>query len=176
MSLSTRRYQVASITQNKHVYKDLVEYFRSKVSLNLRSQVNVQNASNNISNCLLFNGKSTRFYKTETLPTFNVQHPINSTSTNRQFRFNNYLQSQHYLLPSLQICYVKNRVNRVYILVVLHTKKELLAVSTYLQSRHHLLLPCRFATSKITSTARPKRQRAPSPPLYSLQELRPASI
>ena len=50
--LSTRRYQVASITQNNHVYKDLVEYFRSEVSLNLRSQVDVQNTSNNISNCL----------------------------------------------------------------------------------------------------------------------------
>src|SRR6266700_1314597 len=31
--------------QNNHVYEDLVEYFRSEVSLNLRSQVNVQNAS-----------------------------------------------------------------------------------------------------------------------------------
>jgi hypothetical protein len=46
VSLSTRRYQVASITQNNHVYEDLVEYFRSEVSLNLRSQVNVQNANN----------------------------------------------------------------------------------------------------------------------------------
>ena len=55
VSLSTRRYQVASITQNNHVYKDLVKYFRSEVSLNLRSQVNIQNALNNISNCLPLN-------------------------------------------------------------------------------------------------------------------------
>ena len=44
MSLSTGRYQVASITQNNHVYEDLVEYFRSEVLLNLGSQVNVRNA------------------------------------------------------------------------------------------------------------------------------------
>src|SRR6266700_1848493 len=80
---------------------------------------------NYILNCLPFDSKPTRFYKTETLPTFNVQHPVNSTSTNRQFRFDNYLQSRHHLLPSLQICHVENRVNRVYILVVLRTKKEL---------------------------------------------------
>jgi len=35
--LSTRRYQVASITQNNHVYEDLVKYFRLEVSLNLGS-------------------------------------------------------------------------------------------------------------------------------------------
>ena len=35
------------------------------------------------------------------------------------------------------------------------------AVPTYLQPRHRLL-PCRSATSKITSTARPKRQHIPS--------------
>src|SRR6266581_1641378 len=69
MSLSTRRYQVASITQNNHVYEDLVKYFRSKISLNLRSQVNVQNASNNISNCLPPDSKPTRFYKTKN-PTY----------------------------------------------------------------------------------------------------------
>src|SRR6266700_696411 len=45
VSLSTRRYQVASITQNNHIYEDLVEYFRSKVLLNLWSQVNIQNTS-----------------------------------------------------------------------------------------------------------------------------------
>jgi len=80
VSLSTGRYQVASITQNNHVYEDLVEYFRSEVSLNLGSQVNVQNA----------------------LPsTYNPN----------------------------TICY----------------------------------LPCRSATSEITSTARLQRQRAPHP-------------
>jgi len=52
VSLSTKRYQVASITQNNHIYKDLVEYFRSEVSLNLKSQVNIQNASNNYLNTL----------------------------------------------------------------------------------------------------------------------------
>ena len=37
VSLSTRRYQIAFITQNNHVYKNLVKYFRLKVLLNLRS-------------------------------------------------------------------------------------------------------------------------------------------
>ena len=69
MLLSTRRYQVASITQNNYVYKDLVEYFRLEVLLNLRSQVDVQNALNNILNCLPFNSKPTRSYKTEN-PTY----------------------------------------------------------------------------------------------------------
>ena len=65
-----------SIIQNNRVYKDLVKYFRSKVSLNLQSQVNVQNASNdiqntsnNISNCLPLDSKPTRFYKTKN-PTY----------------------------------------------------------------------------------------------------------
>ena len=39
--ISTRRYQVASITQNNRVYEDLVKYFRLEVLLNLQSQVNV---------------------------------------------------------------------------------------------------------------------------------------
>jgi len=39
-----------SITQNNHVYKDLVKYFRLEVLLNPGSQVNVQNASNNYLN------------------------------------------------------------------------------------------------------------------------------
>jgi len=30
--------------QNNHIYKDLVKYFRLEVLLNLRSQVNIQNA------------------------------------------------------------------------------------------------------------------------------------
>src|SRR6266700_443314 len=34
-----------------------------------------------ILNCLPFDSKPTRFYKTEILPTFNIQHPINFTST-----------------------------------------------------------------------------------------------
>ena len=38
--------------QNNRVYEDLVEYFRLEVLLNLRSQVNVQNASNNYLNTL----------------------------------------------------------------------------------------------------------------------------
>ena len=88
MSLSTRRYQVASITQNNHVYEDLVEYFRSEVSLNLRSQVNIRNASNNISNCLPLDSKPTRFYKPKSyLPsTYNtpsilpLQNQQNSTA------------------------------------------------------------------------------------------------
>ena len=41
-----------SIMQNNRVYKDLVKYFRLEVSLNLRSQVNIQNALNNYLNCL----------------------------------------------------------------------------------------------------------------------------
>jgi len=55
--------------QNNYVYEDLVEYFRSEVSLNLRSQVNVRNALNNILNCLPLNSKPTRSYKTEN-PTY----------------------------------------------------------------------------------------------------------
>ena len=50
-------------TQNNHVYKDSVKYFRSEVLLNLGSQVNIRNALNNISNCLPLNSKPTRFYK-----------------------------------------------------------------------------------------------------------------
>jgi hypothetical protein len=38
-----------------------------------------KNALNNILNYLPFNGKSMRFYKTEILPTFDVQHPVDFT-------------------------------------------------------------------------------------------------
>ena len=34
---------------------------------------------NYISNCLPFDSKPIRFYKTKILPTFNIQHPVNST-------------------------------------------------------------------------------------------------
>jgi hypothetical protein len=52
-----------SIMQNNHIYEDLVEYFKSKVSLNLKSQVNVRNALNNILNYLPLDSKPMRFYK-----------------------------------------------------------------------------------------------------------------
>ena len=49
--------------QNNCVYEDLVKYFKSEVLLNLRSQVNIQNALNNILNCLPLDSKPIRFYK-----------------------------------------------------------------------------------------------------------------
>ena len=79
MLLSTRRYQVASITQNNHVYEDLVKYFRSEVLLNLGSQVNVRNASTTpqIAYLLIVNLRDPT--KPKILPTFDIQHPVNST-------------------------------------------------------------------------------------------------
>ena len=52
-----------SIMQNNHIYKDLVKYFRLKVLLNLKSQVNIQNVLNNILNYLPLDSKLMRFYK-----------------------------------------------------------------------------------------------------------------
>ena len=81
MLLSTRRYQVASITQNNHVYEDLVEYFRLEELLNLRSQVNVRNASttSRIAYLLIANLRDPT--KPKTLPTFDVRYPVDSTPT-----------------------------------------------------------------------------------------------
>jgi len=47
VSLNLRSQVNDRNASNNHAYKDLVEYFRSEVSLNLRSQVNNQNALNN---------------------------------------------------------------------------------------------------------------------------------
>ena len=53
-----------SMIQNNHIYKNLVEYFRLEVSLNLKSQVNVRNALNNYLNCLPIDWwHLTRIYK-----------------------------------------------------------------------------------------------------------------
>jgi len=81
VSLSTRRYQVASITQNNYVYEDLVEYFRLEVLLNLRSQVNIQNALTTSQIAYLLTANLQDPIKPKILPTFDVQYPINSIPT-----------------------------------------------------------------------------------------------
>jgi len=81
VSLSTRRYQVTSITQNNYVYKDLVKYFRLEVSLNLRSQVNIQNALTTSQIAYLLTANLQDPIKPKILPIFDVQYPINSTLT-----------------------------------------------------------------------------------------------
>jgi hypothetical protein len=70
----------------------------------------------NISNCLPFDGKFIRFYKTETLFTFDVQYPVNSTfiklvATVRQLPYINYNQSL--TISTMALTYPKQYKNNI---------------------------------------------------------------
>ena len=112
-------------------------YFRSEVSLNLGSQVNVRNASNDVRNAsttsqiaYLFDGKSTRFYK----PKFYLPSTYNTPSILL-------LQNQQLRCDS---CLIQ------------------ITITTY-NPDTIWCFPCRSATSKITSTVCPRRQCSPFP-------------
>ena len=67
--------------QNNHIYKDLVEYFGSEVLLNLGSQVNIWNASTISQIAYLLTVNLWDSTKPKILPTFDIQYPVDSTST-----------------------------------------------------------------------------------------------
>ena len=160
-------------------------YFRSEVSLNLGSQVNVRNASNDVRNAsttsqiaYLFDGKSTRFYKPKSYLPSTYNTPSIPPLQNRQLQFD----SCFVQIPTPSAIFLADLPRWIPRPTVRLQRQR---APHYLQSRHRLLPSLQICqvgnhvNSAPTTPARflsstPSNLPASATIITPLEELRPA--